>query len=247
MEFVVANARDRAYLHAMTNLGGAQHTWNSTQTSRLRDELMVGYERILATLPGLDGPGVGQIEVMVTAAQSALRESPPTWLSDAAAGALGRGLATPAAATDLTAAGGSGFLLFESPVTMTTLGYAGPAGVAPLDAMLWWSASFDGHDLHHDADHADLVVVHGLSTYVTNDAPWPASVWADSTLTDIGMFPLPLLGEVSPPHPDDNDLAPAIVTLLGLGAAVREDRVMFSAAGPSTVGSAAPRAVEVVL
>ncbi|MEJ9080445.1 hypothetical protein WKY82_18695 [Gordonia malaquae] len=130
----------------MTNLGGAQHTWNSTQTSRLRDELMVGYERILATLPGLDGPGVGQIEVMVTAAQSALRESPPTWLSDAAAGTLGRGLATPAAATDLTAAGGSGFLLFESPVTMTTLGYAGPAGVAPLDAMLWWSASFDGHD-----------------------------------------------------------------------------------------------------
>ncbi len=215
--------------------------------SRIRDELIGGYEQILATLPDLDGPGVGQIELMVTAARSALRESPPTWLTDAAVDAFGRTLTTPAAATDLVGAGPSGFLVFESPVTMTTLGDAGPTGVAPLDAVLWWSASFDGHDLHHDAEHADLVVVHGLSTYVTNDAPWPASVWSESTLTDIGMFPLPLLGEVTPPHPTDDDLAPAIVVLLALGAAVRADRVLFSAAGSSAVEPAAPRAVDVVL
>ncbi|GEE02937.1 hypothetical protein nbrc107696_33830 [Gordonia spumicola] len=64
-------------------------------------------------------------------------------------------------------------------------------------------------------------------------------------MTDLGMFPLPLAGDIVAPDPAHDDLAPAIETLLGLGAAVRRRRAAFAVIDDSQPRRTSPRIVDV--
>ncbi|MGB3301470.1 MAG: hypothetical protein WBA38_08555 [Gordonia sp. (in: high G+C Gram-positive bacteria)] len=234
----------------MTNNGGEQKQWAPSQMVRIRSELAEGYRRIKHHIAGENYAGGETVNTMIDGALHALSTAPPTWLRAGTVASLRDELVVPAPATDLTVVGASGFLVFQRPVTLSTLGDAGPAGIAPINALLWWPADFDGHDLHLDEAEPVMIVVHALSTYLTAETSWSPAVWSDSTLTDLGMFPLPLLRDMVPPSETKDDLAPAIELLLGLGAAAREQRVLFESvavSGGGETGQPRPRAVSVLV
>lgn len=213
---------------------------------RIRSELFDAYRRIEHTLAGQTDQGEFLTRTMVDAAIGSVDRSAPTWLSaeivDELIASVGGLVDTEA----LIGGGQRGFLLFEKPVCSTTLGAAGSLGIAPINGLIWWAADLDGHDFHQDADHPNLVVVHALSTFISTEAPWSPALWSDSTLTDLGMFPLPLGMVKSPPTVADDDLAPAIRLLLGYGAAMQSGRILFDDVGPGSPNRCAPRRAAVV-
>ncbi len=212
----------------MNNNGGDMQKWAPSQMERLRSELADGYRRIQRVAPGLDGPGAAQVAAVARYAEAAVTEMPPTWLSREAAEAIRGDMPVPAHGADLAYAGPRGFLLFDQHLGATTLGSAGSLGVAPINGIVWWSARFDGHDLCREDDDPDLMMVHVLSEYLSPDEPWNEAVWMDSTLTDLGMFALPMVGDVTPPPAESDDLVPVIELLLGIAAGVRDGRLVLS-------------------
>lgn len=208
---------------------------------RIRREIVACYDQSLQSVPGIHGAGMRPVRQMLSGAHHAAASASPTWLTVESVAELRAGVRAPASAADLVAAGTEGLLFFQEPVTQTTLGDAGPRGVAPINALVWWTGGFDGHDILPGAAERDLVVVHALSSYASALVPWSPAVWSDSMVTDIGMFPLALHGEIAPPPERFDDLAPVIEVLLGLGAAVRESRVLFGAVGEDAEPGA-PRA-----
>lgn len=231
----------------MNNNGGDMQKWAPAEMERLRAELADGYRRIQRAARDLDGPGAGQVRIVAQAAEATVREMPPTWLTREVAGAMRRDMPVPATGADLRCAGPRGFLLFERHLGATTLGDAGPLGVAPISGIVWWSARFDGHDLHRDDDDPDLVMVHVLSEYVSRDEPWDESVWDGSTLTDLGMFALPTVGDVTPPPADIDDLVPVIELLLGIGAGVRDGRLRLPDGPWDDRADNSPRVIDAVV
>lgn len=221
--------------------------WSSSSLDRIRNELTRGYQRIeqaLADEAADGGPVMAQ--TMLTGAQLAVERAQPTWLSSSTVAALSASLVSPASTDSLIAAGRYGFLLFEEPVTMTTLGSAEPDGIAPMNGLVWWAGEFDGHGFRHDSDEPNIVVIHGLSTRVSSEAPWLPSVWEDSELTDLGMFPLPLGMEMTPPTATQDDLAPTIHLLFAYGQAVEAGNVLFTDVDGGSPRRPTPREVAVV-
>lgn len=216
---------------------------------RIRSELCDGYRRIEATMAGRIEDGEVVTRTMLDAARRSAEEATPTWLCAEVVETLSAQVPSPIETDVLVGAGDRGFLLFEKAVCSTTLGDAGSLGIAPVNGVLWWTADFDGQEFHQDADHPNLIVVHALSTLTSREMPWSPRVWSDSTLTDLGMFPMPLGIEGAPPSGLNNDLAPAVRLLLGYGVAVATSRVLFDTVADSSTCAptlSAPRQVAVV-
>ncbi|WP_157851039.1 hypothetical protein [Gordonia phthalatica] len=222
-------------------------TWSAASMDRLRAELLRGYQRIEQTLAPDFDHGTLMTQTMLDGAQLAVEQAQPTWMSTSTVATVSAMLESPAQTDALIAGGRLGFLVFEEPITLTTLGEAEPDGVAPMDGLVWWAAEFDGHSFRQDSDEPNIVVVHGLSTRVSSEAPWGPSVWEDSELTDLGMFPLPLGMEMTPPTAKQDDLAPAIQLLFAYGQAIEAGRVLFADVDGGSPRRPTPREVAVVL
>lgn len=195
---------------------------------RIRDELTGGYREIARQMSSDHSEGGSVVNGMLDGALHALATASPTWIPAATAVSLRNSLSVPAPSDDLIALGETGFLLFQRPLAVTTLGGAGPDGLAPIQGLLWWSANLADDDSGLvPGDDPDLIVVHALSSYVTPAVPWSPGVWGNATLTDIGMFPLPLGQQITPPPVSRDDLAPALELLFSLGAAARQQRLLF--------------------
>ncbi|WP_040517686.1 hypothetical protein [Gordonia neofelifaecis] len=220
--------------------------WSPSNLDRVRSELLHGYQRIEQTLAQGSDDGDLMAGTMVTGAKLALERARPTWLSSNAVDTLSCMLISPAKTDALIGAGHYGFLVFEHPITETTLGSAEPSGTGPINGLVWWAAEFDGHGLRQDSDVPNLVVVHALSTRVSSELPWQPMVWEDSELTDLGMFPLPLGTEMTPPSVKQDDLAPAIQLLLAYGQAVESGRVLYGDVEGCAPQLPVPREVVVV-
>lgn len=222
-------------------------TWSAASLDRIRTELSRGYQRIEQALTEDFDDGNLMTQTMLTGARRAIAEAPPTWMSSSTVATVSSMLVSPALTDSLIADGQLGFLVFEEPITMTTLGEAEPDGVAPMDGLVWWAAEFDGHGFRLESDAPNIVVVHGLSTRVSSDAPWGPTVWEDSELTDLGMFPLPLGMEMTPPTTKQDDLAPAIHLLFAYGQAIDAGRLLFADVDGGSPRQPRPRQVAVVL
>ena len=235
----------------MNYIGGTHQTWSPTRLEEIRSGLIDGYHRIadwgarhLADFTGSLGDSI------VDGALAAVTHARPTWVPSSIADEL-TGRRLPRCTTgDITEAGESGLVVFESPVARTTLGDAQPFGTAAVEGLLWWCADFDGHAFAvPTGDEPDALLVHPLSQNLCSDAPWGARVWESSPLTDLGMFLIPWLADPRPPEHSRDDLAPAVRLLLGLGTAVAEGRVIFSdvGGGGSPARLPQPRTASVLL
>ncbi|WP_298443107.1 hypothetical protein [Gordonia sp. (in: high G+C Gram-positive bacteria)] len=232
----------------MTHNGGDTERWAPKETERIRDELAGGYRRIQQVMPQVRGPGAGQVDAMLAAVRAAVVGAAPTWLSGDVAVAIRAGAPRPAAPGDLAALGPRGLLIFGAPLGETTLGRAGPLGRAPVNGLAWWTAAIDGDGIHANEVEPDLLIVHVLSEYLCADSPWSPAVWSESTVTDIGMFPLPLGGEFCAPSPEVDDLAPVIELLLGIGRGVADGRLAFEGGRPwCDPGDSSPRIIDTVI
>ena len=222
-------------------------SWSPASMDRVRSELTRGYQRIEQSLGADFDHGTLMTQTMLTGAQTAVEQARPTWLSTSTVATVAAMLDSPAPTDSLIADGRLGFLVFEEPITMTTLGDAEPDGLAPLDGLVWWAAEFDGHGFRQDSEEPNIVVVHGLSSRVSSEAPWGPAVWEDSELTDLGMFPLPLGMEMTPPTAKQDDLAPAIHLLFAYGQAIEAGRILFADVDGGSPRQPIPREVAVVL
>lgn len=220
--------------------------WSPSSLDRVRSELTRGYQRFEQTLAGEAPSGSLMSYTMLSGAQAALERARPTWLASSTVNTLTSMLSSPAKTDSLIADGHHGFLVFERPIAQTTLGSAEPSGVAPINGLVWWAAEFDGHDFRQDSDAPNIVVVHALSTRVSSELPWQPMVWEDSELTDLGMFPLPLAMEMTPPTAKQDDLAPAIQLLFAYGQAVESGRILYADVDGGTPRRPVPREVAVV-
>ncbi|NMO03277.1 hypothetical protein HH308_18850 [Gordonia sp. TBRC 11910] len=203
----------------------------SAQLEQIRTDLSAGYGRIQHTLCGARTEGERQMRSIVGHVKRAVDTSSPTWLPRDIADGVREQLQIPACASDLLAAGAHGMVVFEGPATRTSLGAARSTAGAPVNGLAWWPARLEESSLDYDGDEPELIVVHVLSTEIGDGSPWLASLWGSATLKDIGMFALPLNQEIIPPSAEEDDLAPAIATLLGFGSAVREARLIFDVVG----------------
>ncbi|MBM7369409.1 hypothetical protein [Gordonia hydrophobica] len=220
--------------------------WSSADLDRVRSELTHGYQRMEQTVAGEADGGNVMTHTMLTGAQLAVERAHPTWLSSSSVNTLTSMLTAPAMTDSLIADGHYGFLIFERPIAQTTLGSAEPSGVAPINGLVWWAAEFDGHGFRHESQEPNIVVVHALSTRVSSELPWQPMVWEDSELTDLGMFPLPLAMEMTPPTVTQDDLAPAIGLLFAYGQAVESGRVLYADVEGCSPRRPIPREVAVV-
>lgn len=232
----------------MRNHGGPGHHWNQAEAASIRDELADSYRRLRSTTDGRTDAGSARIRGVLDSTLRSVEAVAPMWLTENCTDLLRGEVPVPTDGDDLPALGHRGLVLLEKSLSLTILGTAGPQGLAPIDGLLWWPASVVGEELIDDDEGPQMLMVHVLSEETTAlTSPWPPSIWADARLTDLGMFALPLGVEFAPPTEAADDLAPAIELLLGLGAALRDGRLIFEAIGGETRSGPAPRTVAVVV
>ncbi|WP_155821303.1 hypothetical protein [Gordonia hirsuta] len=162
--------------------------------------------------------------------ECAVADRTAVWVPRAAASELRAAAPDSLGGADLVALSETGFLLFDRPICATSLGNGGPLGISPINGVIWWAAAFDGNTFDYCPAEPNVVMVHVLSTTVSPDSPWGPQIWEGSTLSDIGVFLLPVGGHLAgPPASVEDDLTPLIELLFGFGVAACEFGLQASA------------------